>query len=635
MSRQRVDSCGRTHPLGCRCVAPRPLVSALALTVLAVSPALGQAPGSLSPGLQLQQQLQTPTAAPTPLPDRPLLPEEKPAAEPGEPGDLQPVPAGSPQARIQLGEVSFRGIVDHGYRPANLPRIFQQLRTRFTAMAARTDLTCGDLQQASIEANRELSRQGYITSLVKPVARGTTTLSQASCNQAGSVIDVTIVASFIETTVLEGRNDALVAYVRKMLQPLVGGTKPKIVFNQLDLERQLLLMRNFGAVEVTPVLQRGRLFGGTVLTASVEAIRPKASLQSDNNVPLQLGTWRLGATAEGYVPSVQPVFLSASGNNAFSIPGGFADGFVQARTPLGNQGWQTDLLWGTTTTSSKDLVAGPNIGQTGGTSNLWSVGASYPLLLRRYSMLSVGLKGTLQNSTNDYFFNGEHIADLNTDKIRAIRLTLDGYTQSPPTATKPGSISQVGVILSQGFSGLGSALAAGEVPSNLYGDASFTTARFNLSHTRELLRNSTGTSVTLATLKGTAQLSGSGVPVPEQFTYGGPYYGRAFNSVYILGDEGWAGSFELGQRFLVNSGRQTLSLMPFAWYDYGYTSYREGSWPLQNNSAGTYGIGARGSVLGGISSFELGWGIPSSNTIQASRIGASNSIVYFKMRVGF
>jgi hemolysin activation/secretion protein len=142
----------------------------------------------------------------------------------------------------------------------------------------------------------------------------------------------------------------------------------------------------------------------------------------------------------------------------------------------------------------------------------------------------------------------------------------------------------------------------------------------NLSRTQKLF--DFGTQLTF---KGSGQLSSAAVPTPEAFTYGGPLYGRAFNSVYILGDQGYSASVELAQQISLSVFKDPFFLTPFAWYDYGDTQYKEG--PLSNQTASTYGFGLRGNPFN--VNLELGWGIPSSNTLQSTRVGFNHSIVYF------
>ena len=63
-------------------------------------------------------------------------------------------------------------------------------------------------------------------------------------------------------------------------------------------------------------------------------------------------------------------------------------------TPIGNAGFKANFLWSSSSTASKNLYSGPTKIQTKGSSNYWSFGISYPLILKRNSELSVALRGT-------------------------------------------------------------------------------------------------------------------------------------------------------------------------------------------------------------------------------------------------
>jgi len=602
----------------------------IALTVLAAAPALAQAPGALSPGLQLQEGLQSPsppTGQPPQAPSQPQAPE----AEPG------PRPDVNLDTPVEWsGVIRFRGITEQGFAEARLPAAFlrmrDDLRAELLGLREKSQLTIGSLETLTTARTEQLRRQGYLTSLVLALPNG----SEDGANRV-PVMDLVIVASFIskvEPVILKGGKD-LKAHVLKMIQPVVGGDGPKLVFNENELNRQVRLINTFGSVNVQWKLRRGDVLGESVLIPVIKATPLRASLLLDNNVPLQLGTWRLGASLLGYVPSSQPVRISARADNAFSVPGGFVFGTVQASTPIGNEGWTADVLWATTSTNSKDLAIGPATLETGGISNYYALGLNYPLVARENGVLSVGLKGTIQNSTNDLYLNDQHVLDLNTDRIRAVRLSLDGYAFNWEQGALAWSrLSQLNVVLSQGFSGLDSGLEVGEVLSNIYGQPNFTTARLYLTH-HQLIGGSPNNG-TILSLIGTGQASRSALPVPEQFVYGGTVIGRGFNSAYILGDQGWAASLELGQRITVarrGNAAARSSLWPFIWYDYGFTSYRSSALP--NQAASTYGIGARGTLNSERNSFELGWGIPGTNTLQPSKTGAGNGILYFRLSYGF
>lgn len=603
-------------------LSARTLPTAGLAALLLGAPALAQVPGSLNPGLLDQnQQRERPVEQPIEGgPPKPLIKPEEPQLEACPPDE-------TPESKrsLRLRDVSFKGV--KRFNLATLRQPFEPLIGR--------DVTIQDLRCAAHKAQVLLRNQGYVTAIVR--------IPEQLPEQmfASGDLEVQVVESFIESLRFEqpNNNPGLQAYVRKMLQPVLGNPADPPPFYLPLFERQSLLIRRFEAVKIEPTLKRGSRFGGTEMVIKLTPTPTHASITADNNVPLQLGDWRLGANLQTYTRTSQPFKLSALGDNSFPYPGGFADGVAQLSTPLGNEGWQADLLWSAASTSSKDLQAGPATLQTIGNSTYWALGFNYPLVVKRDALLAVGLRGTLQNSTNDLYLNGASFTDLSTDRLRALRLTIDGYK-----VYDQGAVNQLGFVLSQGFSGLGSGLAANENPSNPNGDPNFTTARLNLSsmlNLSKLLKGSHDTtaddprqSATILTIKGTAQASASAVPVPEQFSYGGPFYGRAFNSIYLVGDQGWAGSLELGQQFRVGGRRQYL-LMPFAWYDYGFASQRE-SLPYQSNqAAATYGIGARGSLLGGNSNFELGWGIPTTNTVQSNRVGARNSIVYFRVGLGF
>ena len=101
-------------------------------------------------------------------------------------------------------------------------------------------------------------------------------------------------------------------------------------------------------------------------------------------------------------------------------------------------------------------------------------------------------------------------------------------------------------------------------------------------------------------------------------------YGRAFNSVYLLGDQGWALSTELAQPINFRVTIKPITVTPFVWYDYGSTNYKEGL--LSDQTASTYGVGIRGNGL------QLPMnlvGVFFNKYQESSHTGPENSVVYF------
>ena len=551
--------------------------------------ALAQAPGAINPGVQLQEQLREASPAPPSYEqDAPESIREGPST--------QDVPAADNPAEqtIFFKAVRFKG--NTAIRDGLLVQPFLPLMGK--------EVTFAQIRQAAQKSKSLYVNDGYITtSVVVPPQ-----------NFSSGNIVIQIIEGFIQNIVVRGGTPGLQQYLKKMLQPVAssGGGK---VFNFKTLERQLLLVRNFGGVKFNASLSKGSELGASVITVDLSTDSVKGSVGANNNLPTQLGSWQASASGQYTIPASQPVRVTAAGSYSLPFNGGLVTGFTSLATPIGNKGFSADAFWATSSTSSKDLFDGPGILQTVGSSNYWSFGMSYPLLLKRNSQLSLAIRGTGQNSTNDLYLDGFQVTDLSTDKIRALRLILDGYY----VTTR--STNALSFQLSQGLGGLNDGLADDEFLSNPFGESNFTSARLNLSRTQRLF--DAGTQFTL---KGVGQLSSTPLPVPESFTYGGPQYGRAFKSAYILGDQGWAASAELAQPIKLSISRKPVTLSPFVWYDYGNTDYKKG--PLPNQSASTYGVGLRGNGFYG-TTFEVGWGVPSTNTLQPSLTGIDSSIVYF------
>ncbi|MDC2984901.1 hypothetical protein OAZ80_01085 [bacterium] len=561
---------------------------ALAVLALGSSPALAQAPGATNPGVQLRQELREMAPA-TPSYDS-GTPQEDPLDPPPD------RPAAAPKAQKTLFFKAIRFQSNTVIPEAELVQPFLPL--------IGEDVTFEQLQQAAIESEAIYKKRGYITTRV---------LVPPQDFNSGNIV-IKAIEGHLQDVEVRGATPGLQAYVKKMLQPVLN-PETKQVFNYKKLQRQLLLIRNFGGVVFNTTLSKGTELGGSFLVVDLSLDSFKGGVGTNNNISSSLGDWQISADTQYIAPMSQPIKIRVGGSYAFPYSDGMLSGFASIASPIGNEGFQADAFWAGSSTESKDLFDGPGDLQTLGDSNYWSFGLSYPLILERNSQLTFALRGTGQNSSNDLYVDGVNTSNLSTDKLRAMRFIVDGYYASPD------STNALSFQLSQGLGGLDDDLDSDEFLSNPEADSSFTSARLNLSRTQRLFDFGT-----LFTVKGVAQLSSTPLPSPEAFTYGGSQYGRAFNSVHLLGDEGWAASSELAQPINFQVFNKPATITPFVWYDYGYTNYKEG--PLDDQTASTYGIGLRGNGLYNIS-YELGWGIPSKNTLDSSQTGPDHSIVYF------
>ena len=575
----------------CRCTSAFfTILAADALVSLSVfiPPASAQASGANNSGVQLQEHLRDSVKPPRDFEssEQPLLAKDKTSSE------IDSVESNE-ETTVFFKAVRFEGNSEIGTEALVQP---------FLPFIGQ-EVTFKQLKNAALESESIYKRDGFITTRV---------LILPQDFNSGNVV-IRVVEGFLEDLEIRGANSGLQAYVRKILQPAVNDKKSEI-FNYKTLERQLLQIRNFGGVKFNITLVKGSKIGASRLVVDLTPNSFAGGLGVNNRVSEQLGDWQTSGTLEYVTPTAQPFKLYTSGSYAFPYENGLVTGLGMVSTPIGNAGFKANFLWSSSSTASKNLYSGPTKIQTKGSSNYWSFGISYPLILKRNSELSVALRGTGQNSTNDLYLDSDKAFNVSTDKIRAIRLAVDGYYASSRAT------NTMAFTLSQGISGLDNELDADEFLSNPYSDSNFTSARLDFSRTQNIFDFGT-----LLTVKGTGQLSSSAVPVPEAFTYGGSLYGRGFSGVYILGDQGWAASVELAQKINFHLFNDSSSVTPFIWYDHGDTQYSKGS--LQDQSASTYGLGMRTNAYN--LDLELGWGIPSSSTLDSGNAGTDNSILYF------
>ena len=554
---------------------------------LSSSPAFSQATNVTNPGVQLRQEL---------LELAPATPGYDPGAPQEDPLDPPPdKPASAPKAQKTL---FFKAV-----RFESNTVIPEDVLVQPFLPLIGEEVTFEQLQQAAIQSEAIYKKEGYITTRV---------LVPAQDFNSGNII-IQAIEGFIQDVDIRGATPGLQAYVRKMLQPVLNSDN-KQIFNFKNLERQLLLIRNFGGVTFNTSLSKGSELGGSFLIVDLDSDSFEAGIGGNSNVSSSLGDRQITADTQYIAPLSQPLKIRIGGSYAFPHRNGLLSGYGSLSSPIGNSGFQAEALLAMSSTESKDLFGGGAKLQTLGESNYWSLGLSYPLILERNAQLTLGFRGTVQNSSNDLYVDDLKTTNLSTDKLRALRFNVDGYYASP------NSTNALSFQLSQGLGGADN-LASNEFPSNLEADGKFTSARLNLSRTQSFFDVGT-----LVTVKGTAQLSSAPLPSPEAFTYGGSQYGRAFDSVYLLGDQGWALSTELAQPINFELMNKSLTATPFVWYDYGRTYYKKG--PLSNQKASTYGIGIRGNWLYN-STYELGWGIPFTNSLESNNTGSSNSLFYF------
>lgn len=571
----------------------------LAGFALRTTAALAQVnPGVLNPGLQqrqqqlLEQQQQLPGVEPGE--PKPLL-REKPEEPPAAPGD--------PELLINRVQVQ-------GARVIAAPR----LEAPFAPLLGHP-IRFSQLQQAIDAASNLYRSEGYFISRV--------VLPEGGLKDG--VLTLLAVEGYIEQVEVVGHGSpALKRWTAGYMAPVVSTAAAPRPVRFSRLERQLLAMQSVGGMRFSSTMARGTRFASSKLVIDLDPRVLSGSLGINNNVLLELGDYQVNGQLQANLLDLgQPLQFDLSGSNAFPYPGGSASGNAAVTTPLGNSGLKLAVLGGITSTSSTSLVpeAGANL-NTSGVSNLGTLALRYPLLLSRRSTLNVSLQGDVQNISNNLYFDGARVQSSDS-RLRALRFGIDASLNTPFYA------SFAGLQLSQGLPIWGAQVISEDPAlSNPFGSDSFVSARLTLLHQQRL-----GTSQQFLSFRGVGQWAGTPLPSSEDFSYGGPFLGRAYRSTFLIADQGVAGGLEYS--FTLNSGQATFT--PFVFYDVATVGQASGSVPQPQQSAGSYGLGLRGSV-GSTASYELGWAIPTAISLGnglASRDGPSNSIVYFRAALSF
>jgi hemolysin activation/secretion protein len=553
--------------------------------------AYAQAPGANNPGVQLQEQIRDANQ---------LTPTFDPSDENSEVKTESVNNSEKDGLEIDEPTFFFKAIRFQG----NTIYDDQFLIEPFLNFIGKS-ITFEQLKLAALQSESIYKNAGYITTRV---------LIPKQDIDSGNVL-IKVVEGYIESVEVRGATHGVQAYARKMLQP-VANENSGTIFNYKTLQRQLLLVRDFGATKFSINLAKGSNLGGSKLIVDLDNNYLGGMIGFNNFVSDQMGDFQITGYGQFITPTSQPLKITAGGSYSYPFNNyGMSTGYSLLSSPIGNQGFVADALWSTSSTKTKDLFPRANGKfQSIGSSNFWQFGIAYPIVLERNSKLSIAFLGSGQNTYSDLYLDNNFTTNLSTDKIRTAQFAVEGYF------AELRSVNTINFRLSQGIGNLDSDLDSDQYLSNPLSSSTFTKARLDLKRTQKVF--DFGTQLTI---KGSGQLSSTSLPSSESFTYGGPLYGKAFRSVYLLGDQGWATAIELGQKINLSAFNQPVELIPYVWYDYGNTQYKAGL--LANQTASTYGIGLRGNALN--INYELWWGIPASNSLNSEFVGTSNSSLGF------
>jgi hemolysin activation/secretion protein len=156
-------------------------------------------------------------------------------------------------------------------------------------------------------------------------------------------------------------------------------------------------------------------------------------------------------------------------------------------------------------------------------------GFSYPAIRSRERNLTYTGLFFASESTSDIFETR-----FNNDRLRGVRFKVDA-----DMADAWRGVNQLNVTASQGMSGLGSTANGNPLASRADGRVDFTKIEALASRTQPLF------GAFSAYLAGYGQYATTSLLSPEQCSFGGRYFGRAFDPSQLLGDSCFMGNAEL------------------------------------------------------------------------------------------
>jgi hemolysin activation/secretion protein len=205
-------------------------------------------------------------------------------------------------------------------------------------------------------------------------------------------------------------------------------------------------------------------------------------------------------------------------------------------------------------------------------------GFSYPFIRQRERNLTFTGLGFFSDDQSDTFG-----LPLFRDRLHGIRLKTEA-----DYADDVGGISQINVVLSHGFEGLGSTENGNPLASRVFGRIDFTKLEVTVSRVQQLFTNFS------LLLAGYGQYGFTPLLSPELCSYGGRFFGRAYDPSAIVADSCLMGLAELRADLPVNIKDVTQTQL-YVFSDIGH---------LYNHN-----VAAVSLVPGGVDAASVGGGI--------------------------
>jgi hemolysin activation/secretion protein len=467
--------------------------------------------------------------------DRFVIPQP-PRAKPGGPVIALPstvAPAGAEGIRLTVSRFVITGATV--YSEADLAPLYADMLGGEITLAAVYDL--------ARRITAKYGAAGYVLSraVVPPQNLG----------QHGAVVRIQVVEGYIDQVIwpmekLARYRDFFTDYTARIV-----ADRPA---NIRTLERYLLLANDLPGLKFATSLKPSATNpNASTLIVEVKEKMIDAIARVDNRGTVARGPWQyLGALTVNNIAASHEAFtvtyagtfqleelqyIAANYRQVLNSEGLFA--FANASYAVGRPG--TDIL------RSLDYRT---------RSTLFDAGLAYPVIRSREANLTVSGLGFATD--DDSFITGG--ATFTHDRLRGFRVKADA-----DWADSFLGINQVNVTVSQGIQGLGSTTNNNPVASRPFtGRVDFSKAEGTFSRLQPLFAN---VSMFIAAY---AQYAGTPLLVSEQCSYGGRFFGRAFDPSQLLGDHCWEVLGEL-RYDIATPWKQLTRLQLYGFADHGET----------------------------------------------------------------
>jgi len=474
-------------------------------------------------------------------------------------------PPGSDEIGITLSGVDLRNA---------LPQLAAQ-NNAFKARLTSGRVPVSELFDATAALEEAYADAGFVLTRV--------VLPQQSLRDGG-VLRVEIVNGFIERV----DTSNVPANARSRIEGLTAPIVNKEGLTRGELERQLLLAGDVPGIALKSALGAGDEPGSAVIALDPEYRKVTGFAGFGNPTDVGLGrvAFNLGMEVNSPLKFGETFYFRASGapQDYFSDDPRSRILAVGAVVPLGFSGLTLNVEL-----TSSDTKPDDDVVPTRSSFDRQSVRLSYPFVRSRQLNVTGQVALDLQSDKQDLIGAGGARVPIYRDEISVLR-----FGGSVSYFHKDDSVTEAGLILSQGLDAFGARTAAeaaaeGVPLSRAGADADFTKLAGSFSHRRAL-----AASFPLA-LSVTGRFQTSFVDplvTSEQISIVGAQELSAFDSGVLRGDSGFVVRSELSTQTRVTLATVPVLLSPYTFLSYGAVYLESPSAAEQERTeAFAYGIG--------------------------------------------